>query len=106
MPHQPGPPDGGRPVAGGCGITSFSPTQASACHEANRFSPNLLVSRGENLDAKTLRGGRFYDHQECRYSFGDWYLQETAKERGISRTKLVQVVMEKVVRDELVPKIF
>ena len=33
------------------------------------------------------------------------YLQEAAKERGISRTKLVQVVMEKVVRDELVPKI-
>lgn len=33
------------------------------------------------------------------------YLQEVAKERGISRTKLVRVVMEKVVRDELVPKI-
>jgi hypothetical protein len=33
------------------------------------------------------------------------YLQEAAKERGISRTKLVRVVMEKVVRDELVPKI-
>ncbi len=33
------------------------------------------------------------------------YLQETAKEYGISRTKLVQVVMEKVVRDELVSKI-
>jgi hypothetical protein len=33
------------------------------------------------------------------------YLQEAAKERGISRTKLVQVVMEKVVRDELVPEI-
>ena len=33
------------------------------------------------------------------------YLQEEAKERGISRTKLVRVVMEKIVRDELVPKI-
>jgi hypothetical protein len=33
------------------------------------------------------------------------YLQETAREYGISRTKLVQVVMEKVVRDELVSKI-
>ena len=33
------------------------------------------------------------------------YLQKAAKERGISRTKLVRVVMEKVVRDELVPKI-
>ncbi len=33
------------------------------------------------------------------------YLQEAAKERGISRTRLVRVVMEKVVRDELVPKI-
>jgi hypothetical protein len=33
------------------------------------------------------------------------YLQETAKQYGISRTKLVQVVMEKVVKDELVSKI-
>jgi hypothetical protein len=33
------------------------------------------------------------------------YLEETAKECGISRTKLVQVVMEKVVRDELVLEI-
>jgi hypothetical protein len=33
------------------------------------------------------------------------YLQQAAKERGISRTRLVRVVMEKVVRDELVPKI-
>jgi AAA+ superfamily predicted ATPase len=30
------------------------------------------------------------------------YLREAAKKRGISRTKLVQVVMEKVVKDELV----
>ena len=33
------------------------------------------------------------------------YLQKAAKARGISRTKLVRVVMEKVVRDELVLKI-
>ena len=33
------------------------------------------------------------------------YLQDAAKKRGISRTKLVQVVMEKVVRDELVLEI-
>jgi hypothetical protein len=33
------------------------------------------------------------------------YLQKAAKERGISRTKLVRIVMEKVVRNELVPKI-
>jgi hypothetical protein len=33
------------------------------------------------------------------------YLQEMAKEYGISRTKLVQVVMGKVVRDKLVAKI-
>jgi hypothetical protein len=33
------------------------------------------------------------------------YLQEKAREYGISRTKLVQVVMERVVRDELVSKI-
>jgi hypothetical protein len=31
------------------------------------------------------------------------YLQKAAKERGISRTKLVRVVMEKVIREELVP---
>lgn len=33
------------------------------------------------------------------------YLQKTAKERGISRSKLVRFVMEKVVNDELVPAI-
>jgi hypothetical protein len=33
------------------------------------------------------------------------YLEKAAKERGISRTRLVRVVMEKVVRDELVSKI-
>ena len=33
------------------------------------------------------------------------YLQKAAKECGISRSKLVRVLMEKVVRDELVPKI-
>jgi hypothetical protein len=33
------------------------------------------------------------------------YLQETAREYGISRTKLVQVVIENVVRDKLVSKI-
>ena len=33
------------------------------------------------------------------------YLQGAAKELGISRTKLVRVLMEKIVRDELVPKI-
>ena len=33
------------------------------------------------------------------------YLQAVAKERGISRTKLVRAVMQKVVRDELVPQL-
>jgi hypothetical protein len=33
------------------------------------------------------------------------YLQQAAKERGISRTKLVRIVMEKVVREELVSTI-
>ncbi|WP_271596993.1 hypothetical protein [Bradyrhizobium sp. CCBAU 45384] len=33
------------------------------------------------------------------------YLQKAAKERGISRSKLVRVVMEKVVNDELVAEI-
>ena len=33
------------------------------------------------------------------------YLQKAAKERGISRSKLVRYVMEKVVNDELVPEI-
>ena len=33
------------------------------------------------------------------------YLQEAAKRRGVSRTKLVQILMERVVRDELVPLI-
>ena len=33
------------------------------------------------------------------------YLEQAAKERGISRTKLVRIVMEKVVRTELVSEI-
>jgi len=33
------------------------------------------------------------------------YLERVAKERGISRTKLVRVVMEKVIRDQLVSEI-
>jgi hypothetical protein len=35
----------------------------------------------------------------------DEYLQKAAKERGISRSRLVRFVMEKVVSDELVPAI-
>ena len=33
------------------------------------------------------------------------YLEQAAKERGITRTKLVRVVMKKVVSDELVSEI-
>lgn len=33
------------------------------------------------------------------------YLQNIARERGISRTKLVRVVMQKVIREELVPQL-
>jgi hypothetical protein len=33
------------------------------------------------------------------------YLHKMAKERGISRTKLVRVVMQKIIREELVPQL-
>jgi hypothetical protein len=33
------------------------------------------------------------------------YLQQAARERGISRSKLVRIVMQKIVSDELVPDI-
>ena len=33
------------------------------------------------------------------------YLQSVARERGISRTKLVRAVMQKVIRDELIPQL-
>jgi hypothetical protein len=33
------------------------------------------------------------------------YLQQAAKDRGISRAKLVRMVMQKVISDELVPVI-
>ena len=33
------------------------------------------------------------------------YLQDEAKRLGVSRTKLVRIVMEKIVRNELVPEI-
>jgi len=76
-------------------------TQGIVCHRANSFSPNLTASKR---------------CQECRREYVMTiksivvpleieYLQEAAKERGISRTKLVRIVMEKVVRDELVSKI-
>ena len=32
------------------------------------------------------------------------YLEDEAKRLGVSRTKFVRVVMEKIVRDELVPE--
>jgi hypothetical protein len=35
----------------------------------------------------------------------DEYLQAEANERGISRTKLVRVIMQKVIREELVPQL-
>jgi len=35
----------------------------------------------------------------------DEYLEKAAKERGVSRTKLVRIVMEKVVREQLISKI-
>ncbi|MDE5457080.1 hypothetical protein GWE18_30480 [Bradyrhizobium sp. CSA112] len=35
----------------------------------------------------------------------DAYLEAAAKERGISRTKLVRVVMQKVIREDLVPQL-
>ena len=37
--------------------------------------------------------------------FESEYLEKAAKQRGISRSKLVRYVMEKVVNDELVPEI-
>ena len=33
------------------------------------------------------------------------YLQDEAKRLGVSRTKLVRVVMEKIVQNELIPEI-
>ena len=33
------------------------------------------------------------------------YLQAAAKERGVSRTNLVRAVMQKVIREELVPQL-
>jgi hypothetical protein len=33
------------------------------------------------------------------------YLEAAARERGISRTKLVRVVMQKVIMEELVPQL-
>jgi hypothetical protein len=35
----------------------------------------------------------------------DAYLQSAAKERGISRTKLVRVIMQKIIREELVAQL-
>jgi hypothetical protein len=67
------------------------------CHCAFQLSPNLLVNRKGN---KTKHHRGVMAIKNIVISLEVEYLQHAAKERGISRTKLVQAVMEKVVRDE------
>jgi hypothetical protein len=45
------------------------------------------------------------DGQEYRYRIGCGVSAAGRKERGVSRSKLVRLLMQKVVRDELVPNI-
>lgn len=53
----------------------------------------------------SITGGTFVAIKNIVVHLEVEYLEKAAKERGISRTKLVRFVMEKVVNDELVPAI-
>ena len=71
---------------------------------------SAIVFSNSHQTSKSTEGrksitGRHYDDQERRYPAAVGYLEQAAKERGISRTKLVRIVMEKVIRDELVSEI-
>jgi hypothetical protein len=82
--------------------------QPGTCHDTNQFSPNLPVSTGtgqERIRPRSIIREMFMTIKNVVVPLEIEYLQEAAKKRGISRTKLVQVVMEKVVKDELVLEI-
>ncbi|WP_247333804.1 hypothetical protein, partial [Bradyrhizobium sp. 147] len=67
------------------------------CHSAFQFSPTLLVKKRE----QTKSIGHVVAIKNIVIPLEVEYLQKAAKERGISRSKLVRFVMEKVVNDEL-----
>jgi hypothetical protein len=58
-----------------------------------------------NKNKEPSRGGHIVAIKNIVIPLEDEYLKKAARERGISRSKLVRFVMEKVVSDELVPAI-
>jgi hypothetical protein len=96
-------------VRSGCGSPSSNAVidrriEAIPCHGAITFSPRLLVNRTHKTRSKGSTGG-VLTIKNVVIPLEVEYLQKAAKERGVSRTKLVRVMMQKIVRDELVPKI-
>ena len=65
------------------------------------YVPILTKQINQQKGGEVASRGKHYDHQERVVPLEVDYLERTAKDRGISRTKLVRVVMEKVVRDNL-----
>ena len=77
-------------------------------HTAFQFSPKLTVNKREQKQGAqrgTHNGAHIVSVKSITIPLEVEYLEKAAKERGISRSKLVRFVMEKVVNDELVPTI-
>ena len=73
-------------------------------HRVFQFSPNKLIQIDQQKVGNASRGS-IVTIKSVVIPLEIDYLEQAAKERGISRTKLVRIVMEKVVRDELVSEI-
>ena len=69
------------------------------------YFPILAKLVNQQKEEKTHHGGGTMTIKSVVIPLEVDYLEQAAKERGISRTKLVRVVMEKVIRDELVSEI-
>lgn len=80
-------------------MTQYDPIRDRTRHDHSQFSPNFLT---KGYWTTKHPGGCPLPIKNVVIPLETDYLQEAAKKRGISRTRLVRVVMEKVVRDHLV----
>jgi hypothetical protein len=83
-------------------ITDFGRILGHPRHLTSQLSPDLQVTK--TPQSKYL-GEIIVTIKNVVIPLETVYLQGEAKRLGVSRTKLVRVVMEKIVRDELVSEI-
>jgi hypothetical protein len=83
-------------------ITDFGRILEHSRHLTSQLSPDLQVTK--TPQSKYL-GEIIVTIKNVVIPLETVYLQGEAKRLGVSRTKLVRVVMEKIVRDELVSEI-